>query len=89
MGAHGKDQHRELMPMAIAALVAVASVTALLLLDFGSSNSQGNADGMITSAVLTRAGAIATPSEKPTDIATPETITVSERARRRRPGSGE
>lgn len=78
MRAHGKDQHRELMPMAIAALVAVASVTALLLLDFGASNSQGNADGMITSAVLTRAGAIATPSEKPTGIAAPATIAVSE-----------
>jgi hypothetical protein len=79
MGARTKDQHRELMPMAIAALVAAASVTALLLLDFGANSSQGNADGMITSAVLTRAGAIATPSEKPTDIAAPDTIAVSER----------
>jgi hypothetical protein len=34
---------------------------------------------MITSAVLSRAGAIATPSEKPTDIAAPATIVVSER----------
>jgi hypothetical protein len=79
MGAHGKDQHSELMPMAIAALLAVASVTALLLLDFGPNNPPGNADGMITSAVLTRAGAVATPSEKPTDIAAPATIIVSER----------
>jgi hypothetical protein len=79
MSARTKDQHRELMPMAIAALVAVASVTALLLLDFGPNSSRGNADGMITSAVLTRAGAIATPSEKPTDIAAPATIVVSER----------
>jgi hypothetical protein len=82
MGAHGKDQHRELMPMAVAALVAVASVTALLLLDFGPNSPQGNADGVITSAVLSRAGATATPSEKPTDIAAPETIAVSERLRR-------
>lgn len=82
MRADGKDQHRELMPMAIAALVAVVSVTALLLLDFAASNSQGNADGMITSAVLTRAGATATPSEKPTDIAAPKTIAVSEQAGR-------
>jgi hypothetical protein len=79
MSARTKDQHRELMPMAIAALVAVASVTALLLLDFGPYSLQGNADGMITSAVLTRAGAIATPSEKPTNIAAPATIVVSER----------
>jgi hypothetical protein len=65
--------------MVFAALVAVASVTALLLLDFGPNSSRGSADGMITSAVLSRAGAIATPSEKPTDIAAPETIAVSER----------
>jgi len=64
--------------MVIATFVAVASMTALLLLDFGPNSSQGNADGMITSAVLSRAGAIATPSEKPTGIAAPETIRVSE-----------
>jgi len=58
MGVHRQDQHPELIRMAIAALVAVASVTALLLLDFVPNNSQGNADGMITSAVLSRAGAI-------------------------------
>ncbi len=79
MGVHRKDQHSELLPMVFAALVAVMSVTALLLLDFVPNNSPGNADGMITSAVLFRAGAIATPSEKPTDIAAPETIMVSER----------
>jgi hypothetical protein len=79
MGVYRKDQHPELISMAIAALVAVMSVTALLLLDFGPNSSRGSADGMITSAVLSRAGAIATPSEKPTDIAAPETITVSER----------
>src|SRR5258708_29898479 len=45
--------------------VAVVSVAALLLLDFAPGTSQGNADGMITSAVLARAGAIATPSERP------------------------
>jgi hypothetical protein len=79
MGVYRKDQHRELLPMVFAALVAVASVTALLLLDFGPNSSRGSADGMITSAVLSRAGAIATPSEKPTDIAAPETIAVYER----------
>jgi hypothetical protein len=78
MGVSRKDRQPELIPMAIAALVAVVSVAALLLLDFGPNNSQGNADGMITSAVLARAGAIATPSERPTNIAAPETIRVSE-----------
>jgi len=77
MGVHKKNQHPELIPMALAALVAVMSVTALLLLDFGPNSSHGNADGMITSAVVSRAGATATPSEKPIDIAAPETIAVS------------
>ena len=67
--------------MAIAALVAMMSVAALALLDFGPTNSQGNGDGMITASVLSRAGATATPSEKPTHIAAPETITVAERPR--------
>jgi hypothetical protein len=78
MSVHQKDQHAELIPMAIAALVAIVSIATLLLLDFGPNNSQGSADGMITSAVLSRAGAIAIPSERPTDIAAPKTITVSE-----------
>lgn len=78
MGILGKDQHRELIPMAIASLVTLACVAALLLLDFGPNNLQGNADGMITAAVVSRAGAIATPSEKPTGIAAPKTIAVSE-----------
>jgi hypothetical protein len=82
MGIRQKDQHRELIPMAIASLVTLACVTALLLLDFGPNSSPGNADGMITSAVVSRAGAIATPSEKPTGIAAPETIAASEQPRR-------
>lgn len=69
--------------MAIAALVAALSVAALVLLDFGPGNLQGNADGMITSAVVARAGATATPSEKPTDIAKPETVAVSATPRHR------
>ena len=75
MSADKKD-HPEIMPMAIAALVAAMSVAALVLLDFGPSNSQGSADGMITSAVLSRVGATATPSEKPTNIAAPKPVAV-------------
>ena len=78
MGVFRKN-HPEMVRMAIAALVAMMSVAALVLLDFGPNNSQGNADGMITASVLSRAGAIATPSEKPIDIAAPETIPASER----------
>jgi len=81
MNVLGKDQHSEFIPMAIASLITLACVTALLLLDFRPNNSQGNADGMITAAVVSRAGAVATPSEKPTGIAAPETYVVSERPR--------
>jgi hypothetical protein len=77
MSVHKKDQHAELIPMAIAALVAIVGIASLVLLDFGPNNSQGSADGMITSAVLSRAGATAIPSEKPIDIAAPKTIAVS------------
>ena len=80
MGVFRKN-HPEMVRMAIAALVAMMSVAALVLLDFGPNNSQGNADGMITASVLSRAGAIATPSEKPIDIAAPQTIPVSARPR--------
>lgn len=73
MGVHRKD-HPELVPMAIAALIALASIAALVLLDFGPNQTNGHADGMITSAVLARAGAIATPSEKPTGLVAPETV---------------
>ena len=77
MDIRSKDQRRDLFPMAVAALAAVASVAALLLLeDFRPGGVQGNGD--ITSAVLARAGAIASPSERPV-IAAPETIVVSPR----------
>jgi hypothetical protein len=82
MGVDGKN-HPEMIPMAIAAFVAVVSIAALALLDFRPGHSQSNADGMITSAVLSRAGAIATPSEKPVDIAAPETIAAPALPRRR------
>ena len=78
MDFHSKDHRPELIPMAVAALVAVASVVALVLLDFGPGTAQGSGDGMITSAVLARAGAVASPSEKPI-IAAPETVAVSRR----------
>jgi hypothetical protein len=77
MSAARKDHHAELIPMAIAALVAVASVAALVLLDLAPDNSQGNADGMMTSSVLAHAGAIVTPSVSPPDISAPKTIAAS------------
>jgi hypothetical protein len=71
---------KELVPMALAALAAVASMAALLLAELGPGTAQGRADGMITSAVLARAGAIASPSERPV-IAAPETVAASPRHR--------
>jgi hypothetical protein len=76
MGVDGKD-HPEMIPMAIAAFVAVVSIAAMALLDFRPGHSQSDADGMITSAVLSRAGAIATPSLKSIDTAAPERIAAS------------
>ena len=73
-----RDQHPELVPMAIAALIAVLCTVALVLINVGSDRD-GGADGIITSAVLARAGAKATPSLKPLDIAAPDTVIVRER----------
>ena len=73
MDIRSKDQRRELVPMAVAALVAAGSVAALLLLDFSPGTAEGGADGMITSAVIARAGAVASPTDRPV-IAVPETI---------------
>lgn len=81
MGHQAKDQYAELVPMAIAVLIAVAGISALALLEF-SSDREGSGDGMITSAVLARAGATVTPSVKPTDIAAPDTVIVRERSER-------
>jgi hypothetical protein len=73
MDIRSKDQRRELVPMALAALAAAVSVAALLLVDFGPGTAQGSAEGIITSAVLARAGAVASPTDRPV-IAVPETI---------------
>jgi len=67
--------------MAIAALIAVVCAAAVVLINVGSDRD-GGADGIVTSAVLARAGAKATPSLKPTDIAAPDTVTVRERSAR-------
>jgi hypothetical protein len=69
------ENQKDLASMAIAALVAVASSVCLLLLDRTGNDGQG-ADGMITSAVVARAGAIAFPSEPPRIVA-PKTVPAS------------
>jgi hypothetical protein len=56
------------VPVTIAAIVAVVGIVALFLMDFAPWNSpQGNDLGMRSAAVLTKAGATARPSE-PSDF---------------------
>jgi hypothetical protein len=69
------ENQKDLLSMAIAALVAVASAVSLLLLD-RTGDDVRRADGMITSAVVARAGAIAIPSAPP-QIHAPQTVPVS------------
>ena len=71
-----KDEPRELVPVIIASIVA--AIGAFCLWSDLRSDSLGRGDGMITSAVVSRAGAIVTPSEPPTQLVVPRTVTASE-----------
>ncbi|THD47781.1 MAG: hypothetical protein E8A46_23605 [Bradyrhizobium sp.] len=71
-----KDEPRELVPVIIACIVA--AIGAFCLWSDLRSDSLGRGDGMITSAVVSRAGAIVTPSEPPTQLVVPQTVTASE-----------
>jgi hypothetical protein len=63
--------------MAIAAMIAVAGTVAMLWMDFGpGSDSRGGSDGLTTASVVSRAGAIATPSEPPPHLEIPQTVPV-------------
>jgi hypothetical protein len=69
-------EHRELVPVIIATIVAVLG--AFCLWSDLSSESSGRGDGIITSAVVSRAGAIATPSEPPAHLVAPQTVNAFE-----------
>jgi hypothetical protein len=71
-----KDEPRELIPVIIASIVA--AIGAFCLWSDLRTDSLGHGDGMITSAVVSRAGAIATPSEPPAQLEVPQTVTASE-----------
>jgi hypothetical protein len=71
-----KDERRELVPVIIASIVA--AIGAFCLWSDLRSDSLGRGDGMITSAVVSRAGAIATPSEPPAHLVAPQTMLASE-----------
>jgi hypothetical protein len=64
MRTQGKDRRGDLIPVIVAAIVAVVGQAVVLFNDFGAGNdSQGRNARMITAAVVSRAGAIAIPSE--------------------------
>ena len=67
MRAQRKDRRGDLIPVIVAAIVAVVGQTVILFNDFGAGNdSQGRGNArMITAAVVSRAGAIEIPSELP------------------------
>jgi hypothetical protein len=66
-----KDERRELVPVTIATIVA--TIGAFCLWSDLKNDSLGRGDGMITSAVVSRAGAIMIPSEPPAHMVAPQT----------------
>ena len=65
MHTHGNYRSGDLRPAMVIALIAIASITGILLDDFGPDNaSHDDATArMITTAAVSRAGAVETPSE--------------------------
>lgn len=70
------DQRQELVPVTIAALVAAIGI--VWLWSDLRNDSLGRGDPVITSAVVSRAGAILTPSEPPAHLVVPQTVPASE-----------
>jgi hypothetical protein len=71
-----EDERRELIPVVIAGIVAAIGL--FFLWSDLRDDPLGGGDGMITSAVVSRAGVIVTPSEPPTRLAMPQTAPASE-----------
>jgi hypothetical protein len=71
-----KDERRELVPVTIATIVAAIGV--LWLWSDLRNDPLGQEDGMITSAVVLRAGATMAKSERPAHLAVPQTVLASE-----------
>jgi hypothetical protein len=67
-----KAERRELVPVIIAAIVAGIGV--FFLWSDIRSDSLGRGDGMITSAVASRAGATVAPSQPPAHLVVPQTV---------------
>jgi hypothetical protein len=71
-----KDERRELVPVIIACLVA--AIGGFCLWSDLKNDVLAHDGGMITSAVVSRAGATITPSEPPTHLFVPETVPVGD-----------
>jgi hypothetical protein len=71
-----KDARRELVPVVIAGLVAVIGL--FCLWSDLKNDALAHDDGMITSAVVSRAGATITPSEPPRHLFVPRTVPSGE-----------
>jgi hypothetical protein len=67
MRAQRKDRRSDLIPMIVAAFVAVTGQTVILFNDFGPGNDSqvSGSARMITAAAVSRAGAIEISSEPP------------------------
>lgn len=71
-----KDERRELVPVIIATIVVAICV--LCLWSDLRNDSLGQGDGIITSAVVSRAGATVAPSEPPAHLVVPQTVPAFE-----------
>jgi hypothetical protein len=72
----GNDERRELVPVAIAAVVLVIGI--FFIWSDIRSDAPSRYDDMTTSAVVLRAGAVLTPSTPPSDLVVPQTMPASE-----------
>jgi hypothetical protein len=70
------NERRGLVPVIVASLVA--AIGAFCLWSDLKNDAPDRGDGMITSAVVSRAGAIITPSERPTHLVQPQTMPAGE-----------
>jgi hypothetical protein len=62
MRTRGKDRRDDLIPVVATALVAVISTAAILFGDFAQGNASLGSGSAITAEVVSRAGAVLTPS---------------------------
>ena len=79
MNAHRKDRHGDLVSAIVAGLIALVCSVSIYWMDFGpGSDALGSGNGMITASVLSRASAVAFPTESPVQLAIPKTVPVSD-----------